>query len=746
MTIRKFYTFRVNDSTPEDHTGRPGEITYRDGFLYYHDGATPGGEIIGGGGSGGGPTSWSSITGKPTFAAVATSGSYTDLTNKPDLFSGDYDALTNKPNLFSGAYEDLTGKPTIPSLDGYATEAWVQEQGFGSGGGSSNTGDITFNAATMSAPDETTISIEAVDNNIARARLVLNPNDRIAKLESSFGDDRTFYAGDWAAGNWTLQNGSPVLFFTGATNLYNGLNAINGENQRFSWNDGETVPFSGWGYNGNGDLTIYLDGTSMPPTDPTEITSLMVRWDYVSKIAVDSYEDEEVQIHGRGINVDIDSTRDVRITAGDDLRLEANDTFSLTNNSDTESIEIRTNNSLSSKTWEFKVDGNLRLPSGGRIIDTNDVNILGDVTFDGVKIIGAGTASGDGVGYSTLELVPDNNLYGNNQYLIIDPTQPNHIHIRAGGTQDSSNAQLYLGGETSHFSVGSGSNPTLYLKANDNQWTFGTDGVLTLPAGGGINDSNGNSVLGGGGTTLPADASGYLNNDGSGTLTWVPGNPSGSGMLPYNSVTVLSNTSVGDWTEFTLSGTMDAFYDWNNTYTTITLSSQTAYGKEITVNTKNLWINDSKINSNDYLVIAFPATPAVGDVFSVPLVNILNTVNAGSFVVGETYTISSVGTTNWTSIGASYSGVGQAFVATGIGTGTGTATTTAGAKKVIFKPATGQRAQTMAQGQLGPVVFGQGGTYDFMYVDLAGMNSGNPITWVYAGVIGGVPTWYQFYF
>lgn len=77
----------------------------------------------------------------------------------------------------------------------------------------------------------------------------------------------------------------------------------------------------------------------------------------------------------------------------------------------------------------------------------------GDVTFSGVKVIGAGTASGDGLGYSTLELVPDNNLYSNNQYLIIDPTAPSHIHIRAGGTQDNSNADLFLGGEKNYVRV-----------------------------------------------------------------------------------------------------------------------------------------------------------------------------------------------------------------------------------------------------------------------------------------------------
>jgi hypothetical protein len=50
------------------------------------------------------------------------------------------------------------------------------------------------------------------------------------------------------------------------------------------------------------------------------------------------------------------------------------------------------------------------------------------------------------------------------------------------------------------------------------------------------------------------------------------------------------------------------------------------------------------------------------------------TINAGSFVVGFTYTISSVGTTDFTLIGASANTIGVSFTATGAGTGTGTAT------------------------------------------------------------------------
>lgn len=103
-----------------------------------------------------------------------------------------------------------------------------------------------------------------------------------------------------------------------------------------------------------------------------------------------------------------------------------------------------------------KVDGITILINDGVISATTSTNgaaNTGDITFDGVKVIGAGTASGDGNGYSTLELVPDANLTSTNQYLIIDPTFPSHIHIRAGGTQDSSTAELYLGGEINHVRV-----------------------------------------------------------------------------------------------------------------------------------------------------------------------------------------------------------------------------------------------------------------------------------------------------
>ena len=57
--------------------------------------------------------------------AIASSGSYNDLLNKPSLFSGSYNDLSNKPSLFSGSYNDLTDVPSGADLTGYATETYV---------------------------------------------------------------------------------------------------------------------------------------------------------------------------------------------------------------------------------------------------------------------------------------------------------------------------------------------------------------------------------------------------------------------------------------------------------------------------------------------------------------------------------------------------------------------------------------------------------------------------------------------
>ena len=84
--------------------------------------------------------------------------------------------------------------------------------------------------------------------------------------------------------------------------------------------------------------------------------------------------------------------------------------------------------------YRFNNQGEIELPANGRISSVPN-------------------SSGDGNNYSTIEIVPDQSRYESDQYLIIDPTAPDHIHIRAGGQIDNSSSDLVLGGERTHVYI-----------------------------------------------------------------------------------------------------------------------------------------------------------------------------------------------------------------------------------------------------------------------------------------------------
>ena len=108
-------------------------------------------------------------------------------------------------------------------------------------------------------------------------------------------------------------------------------------------------------------------------------------------------------------------------------------------------------------------------------------NVIGDF-FKGNLI--SNTATSDGFyGKTTTNLL---NLYPSHsyntvgdQYIIVDPTAPNHIHLRAGGAIDSSNAELFLGGENTGVQV-SDTAKEVYITANGKSSTFNNNGTVTL--------------------------------------------------------------------------------------------------------------------------------------------------------------------------------------------------------------------------------------------------------------------------
>ena len=121
--------------------------------------------------------------------------------------------------------------------------------------------------------------------------------------------------------------------------------------------------------------------------------------------------------------------------------------------------------------YKFNNQGSVELPANGLV--SNIPN-----------------SSGDGNNYSTIEIVPDQSRYSSDQYLIIDPTAPNHIHIRAGGQIDNANADLIIGGERTHVLVNDGGRNVIISTATTQDFnsyqnlneTASSDFITSMPA------------------------------------------------------------------------------------------------------------------------------------------------------------------------------------------------------------------------------------------------------------------------
>lgn len=117
---------------------------------------------------------------------------------------------------------------------------------------------------------------------------------------------------------------------------------------------------------------------------------------------------------------------------------------------------------------------------------------------------------------NTLYLVPSTNYAPevNDQYIIVDPTAPNHIHLRAGGAIDASTAELYLGGENTNVQVSDIYDAT-YIRANNKVWTFDDAGKFNLPYGNQIYDVTGTLFV----DSTQATFSGNVTSNGSVTVS-----------------------------------------------------------------------------------------------------------------------------------------------------------------------------------------------------------------------------------
>jgi hypothetical protein len=176
-------------------------------------------------------------------------------------------------------------------------------------------------------------------------------------------------------------------------------------------------------------------------------------------IFTDNGGDSSITLPGdKGMRIEAGSDSDLYITAGDDLYIQtlgsgddihlnaADDIRFTTNNEDFEFETV--------PQWSMDSEGRFQLPGSGYISNPTG-------------------SSGDGYGNDTIVLFPDTNNGSTDQQIIIDPTTPNHIHIRAGGVQDYSSAELILGGERAGVHVSDQSGYVgIQSKQQDLSWSY----------------------------------------------------------------------------------------------------------------------------------------------------------------------------------------------------------------------------------------------------------------------------------
>jgi len=147
---------------------------------------------------------------------------------------------------------------------------------------------------------------------------------------------------------------------------------------------------------------------------------------------------------------------------------------------------IETDADISGNTWLwiFGNDGGLSLPTGGKITG---------ITVDNNGYMQwTGNSSGDGLGYTTLTLVPDDTV--SSQVLVLDPTAPGHIHLRApgiGGNIEQPAANIFLGSENTSFEITAqyGVSPEARIHSGSYTWYFDANGSLSAPGNIIVNDT-----------------------------------------------------------------------------------------------------------------------------------------------------------------------------------------------------------------------------------------------------------------
>ena len=357
--------------------------------------------------------------------------------------------------------------------------------------------------------------------------------------------------GDFAAGNVTaayfigdgsaLTNIPSSLTFTGDTGGPNTLSLLT-DTLTFNGASGITTTIDGNSVIFDVDNTVIRANTEMPGTSQhiqTDLqisgnltvqgtttyvnTAIYATTDSLIELAANNTTGDVVDIgfyglHGNTTTSGVDITGLVRnagtsdyylfdrVNIGDETDINANtlaQAFTSANSASLYVNKILANQSLGALGgsgtqggYSFSGDGGydtgMFSPSDGELeLYSNDVRIISantDIVFfeKDLKLTNSARINNPN---GLLELNPDE-TNTDDRYIVIDPTSPNHIHLRAGGTIDASGADLFLGGEENYVSVSDASANVQIRTNNLYGWEFTNDGKLLLANGISIYDSS----------------------------------------------------------------------------------------------------------------------------------------------------------------------------------------------------------------------------------------------------------------
>lgn len=485
------------------------------------------------------------VNGEGVISSTAVGGvtSYAELDNLPDLTI--YATTTNLATVAtSGSYNDLSDKPTIPVLTGYATESWVQSQGYSTTAGfSGDYNDLTnkpYEITNTDGVNTWNISVATtgvISMNTARGGIefgampevggpahlhIMRPAGQNSSTDLYFGDDYNYVK-------------MPGLYGSDP-------NGQQGVEIGSSLNEG-TVNI--WKFGTDGILTLPSGNTIIGNTLGSDaiISSPGTTFGVVS------------QGSGAGVLQWIDSISEPTTNAG----IAVNSPYAAT----TGSVQIYTGavGIPPQNAWTFDPTGHLTLPVGGDIKDSTGTSVLGG---DGIALTdlsvgesGVPNSYGD-FSYDNATGVftftpPDLTGYqlassafsGDYNNLTNKPTFRQTVSAGSGPGGNNQADSLILAGINPVTDIPStwggdlilqggvgGSNGDLYgeirIKSgtigSNYEWHFTSDKKIKLPAGGDIVDSTGASVLGGSSfsgsyndltdkPTIPLSASGFVNAD-----------------------------------------------------------------------------------------------------------------------------------------------------------------------------------------------------------------------------------------